>query len=212
MIDKIFFQLSDGEMLCSDDYGLILKSFDAPPPKPKIYRVSVDGADGDLDMTEWAGTVRYENREVLIAFRDMTGTGYKGLLNALHGRTCKIIHSADEDFYFQGRCEDTSDGTRRRITDAELTFVCSPYKVCRYPTKVQHTVSSGTQIMLKAARRASIPTITLTAQCTLTWNGTSYTKEAGTHIISQIVITDTPTILTVSGSGTITVQWTEGVL
>lgn len=212
MIDKVYFETTDGKMLCSDDFGLILASFDAPEPEPKIYRVQVDGADGDLDMTEWAGLIRYENRTVEMVFRDMYSSGAKRLANALHGRRCNITNSADPDWYYTGRLEHVTSETRKRVTDLSLSFTCSPYKLSKYQTKVQATVGTDTEINLKAARRAVVPQIKLTAQCDLTWEGSTYTKGAGTHTIPQIVLTDTPKILTVSGSGTITVEWKDGVI
>lgn len=212
MIDKLYFELTDGTKICSDDYGLILKSFDAPEPKPKTYRVSIDGADGDIDMTEWAGEVRYNTRTVSAAFRDMESAGYKGLVNALHGRRCKIILSSDPDWYFTGRCETAQTMERMRVADTPLTFTCQPYKLCRYPTIVAATINTSASIPLKAARRSAIPQIKLTAQCTLTWNNATYTKAAGTYTIPQIVVTDTQKILTVSGSGSITITWTDGVI
>lgn len=211
MIDQVYFEVN-GVISSSEDFGLLLKSFDAPEPKPKTYRISIDGADGDIDMTEWAGIIRYETRQVQVSFRDMHGEGYKRLVNALHGRNCKIILSSDPDWYYLGRCEDSQSQTRKRVTDTPLTFICQPYKVSRFPTIIRQQVSNNTRILLKAARRAAIPEISLTDECVLTWAGENYTRASGTFTIPQIVITDTARELAVSGSGTITITWTDGVL
>lgn len=212
MIDRLYIEMTDGAKICSEDFGLILKSFDAPEPEPKTYRVSVDGADGDVDMTEWAGEVRYNTRIVTAAFRDMENEGYQRFVNAIHGRRCKIFLSSDPDWYFTGRCEDAKSQVRKRVADTLLSFTCQPYKLCRYPTIITAAISESASIPLKAARKSAIPQIKLTAQCTLTWKGTDYTKEAGTYTIPQIVLTDTADILTVAGSGTITITWTDGVI
>lgn len=212
MIDTVFFEFPSGEVVNSADYGLLLKSFDAPEPKPKTYRVQVEGADGELDMTEWAGVVRYENRTVSAAFRDMQSEGYKRLVNQLLGRNCKIILSSDPDWYFYGRCDEAESRTRKRVTDTPLVFTCQPYKTSRFSTIIRQQVANDTKILLKAARRVAIPEISLTDECVLTWAGENYTRASGTFTIPQIVITDTARELAVSGSGTITITWTDGVL
>lgn len=214
MIDTVFFEFPSGEVVNSADYGLILKSFDAPEPGVKTHRVQVDGADGELDMTEWAGVVRFESRIVTVAFRDMQSEGYKRLVNQLLGRNCKIILSSDPDWYFYGRCDEAGSNTRKRVTDTPLVFTCQPYKLRKYPTQIKQTVdaTNGTQILLKALRRSAIPTISLTAACTLTFDGTSYSLAAGTHTVPGIVITDSPKTMTVTGSGNITITFEEGVI
>ena len=213
MIDNVFFELPSGEVVNSADYGLILKSFDAPEPKVRTHRVQVDGADGELDMTEWAGVVRFENRTVTIAFRDMQSEGYKQLVNHVLGRNCKIFISSDPAWYFYGRCDGAGSSTRKRVTDTPLVFTCQPYKLRKYPTIIRGSVtSSGTSILVRTLRRSAIPKIKLTAACTIEYNGATYSLAAGTHTVAGIVITDTPKIMVVKGSGNVTITFDEGVI
>lgn len=211
MIDTVKFILPSGVEVNPSTYGLILKSFDAEAPKPKLNMISITGRDGSLDLTEWAGEVRYENRTVNIAFRDMQETAYVEMLNLLYHSECKIIHSVDDDYYYLGRCVSAEPKTRRHITDLELEFSCHPYRLSVEPKTVEKPASEET-IYLRAAGMSVIPTITLTDACSITFSGVTKSLSAGTHTIPEFVITREGSNMIVSGSGTITITWTEGVI
>lgn len=212
MMDNVTFILPSEERVIPKYYGLILKTFDAPGPKAKLNLISITGRDGSLDMTDWAGETRYEDREVKISFRDMRGQDYAHVLNKIHGQRCKIIHSADTSLYYLGRCEDADIKTRRHVTDIDLSFTCFPFRMFTSKTAVSETVTNGLSIPLKARRMSAIPTITLTAACDVTLDGVTKSLAAGAHTVPEFVITQTAKNMTVSGAGTITIQWTDGVI
>ena len=58
----------------SNDYGLILSRKYIESPKPKLEIIDLPGADGVLDMTDYFGDVKYENRELKFEF----STGVRG--------------------------------------------------------------------------------------------------------------------------------------
>lgn len=211
MIDTVTFILPSGAQVSPATYGLILKSFDAEVPKPKLNMISISGRDGSLDLTEWAGEVRYENRKVNIAFLDMQGDAYIPMLNMIYRGECKIIHSVDDDYYYLGRCVSAEPRTRRHVTDLELEFSCQPYRLSVEPTTVERSVSES-PIFLQAERMSAIPLITLTADCTITFGGVTKSLEAGSHTVPEFVITKAGGSMIISGSGTITITWTEGVI
>lgn len=211
MIDTVKFILASGVEVNPSSYGLILKSFDAEAPKPKLNMISISGRDGSLDLTEWAGEVRYENRKVNIAFLDMQGDAYVQMLNLIYRGECKIIHSVDNDHYYFGRCVSAEPKTRRHVTDLELEFSCQPYRLSVEPTTVEKSVTQS-PFFLQAARMSAIPEITLTAACSVTFGGITKSLSVGTHTIPEFVITKEGGEMTVSGSGRITIQWTEGVI
>ena len=66
MMDTVWFENTAGELFRPEDYGLLLKSFDAPSPAARTYFETVDGRDGVLDMSEWAGEVLFNARTVSI--------------------------------------------------------------------------------------------------------------------------------------------------
>lgn len=214
MIDRIYFEGADGRRVWPyEDYGCILKYFDAPPPSPKIYRVALEGRDGDLDMTEWAGDVKYGDRAVEFGLLDMYGRSGP-LVNALTGRRWKLWKSDDEKYYYEGRCDSITSKTRKRVTNLTLRFTCAPFRTARADTIVEKTVdaTNGAELILRAERKPVIPALTLTATCSLIWGGVTHALAAGTHTPAWLVLTDTPGALDVTGSGKITLTWRDGVL
>ena len=79
-------------------------------------------------------------------------------------------------------------------------------------TVITKTVTSGLTIPLKAKRMSAVPTVTLTDACTLIFDSVTKSLAAGTHVIPEYVITKAGKTMSVSGSGTITIQWTDGVI
>lgn len=215
MIDTVVFENVYGERLIPHQRGIWMKYHDAPPPKPKILRFELDGMDGALDMTEWAGETKFESREVTIGFKDMTARFYEELTQFCLGRMVKIMFSDDPNYYFYGRGESDSKTTRRRITDGDITFICDPYRMARAETVFSKSYSNSTSVSLKAKRKSVIPYFTFSKTSTLTWNGTTYSDIPKTqHEISGIVVTDRAATLTVaaSGSATVEIKWRDGIL
>lgn len=212
MIENITFVLPSGEQVIPEVYGLILKSFEAPPPKAKANLISIAGRDGDLDLTEWAGETRFENRIVKMAFRDMRGEEYSPFLDKIHGAQCKIIHSVDNTLYYLGRCISAEAKTERHVTDVELEFSCHPYRMLIAKKQVSIQVFNSASIQLKARRMSAVPTITLSSSCSITFNSVTKSLESGTHIVPEFVITKEQKTMSISGYGTVTVTWTDGVI
>lgn len=213
MMGTVEFENEYGEILRPyEDYGILLASFDAPAPSAKIYRLSIDGADGELDLSEWAGEIRYNSRTVTIGLRDMGGLLPSPLAQFLQGRKVKITHSEEPEWYYSGRCDTMPDTRRKRVTDYKLNFTCAPYKMAHTPTIIKRTVTDSAEISLRAVRKTAIPSIVVDDSCTLEYGGNTYSLSAGTHTIPTFLITDRPAILTVTGDVNITIQWRDGVL
>lgn len=213
MIDTVTFENESGAVLRPmEDLGLFLVEYDAPPPAPKLYRVSLDGADGQVDLSEWAGEIRYNTRTVTAKFRDLEGRGFRELTQFLHGRRVKLTFSPEPDFYYYGRCDAAAEATRRRVTNQTFTFTCEPYMLAHAPTVIRRQVGSGARILLAARRKSAIPQITVTDACTLEYGGNTYALTPGTHTVPTLIVTDKPQMLAVSGAGTITLQWRDGML
>lgn len=211
MIDTVRFENDAGKIFRLTDYGLLLKSFSAPEPAAKTYRETLDGADGDLDMTEWAGVIRYETRAVTIEVRDMTDQWWRELVNFLHGRNVKITHSQDEEHYYYGRAQAEHE-TGDRVTDVRISAICQPYRMRHEETVITRQVSGSDIVYLEAGRQPVTPTVTVDAEINLEYEGTGITLTPGTHTIRDLIITDNPVQVTINGTGTITFAWRDGVL
>lgn len=211
MMDSVRIENEAGDVFRLEDYGMLLKSFDAKEPAVKAYREEIDGADGDLDMTEWAGIIRYKTRKVQFVVRDMANRWWRDLVDFCHGRNIKITHSSDEEHYFFGRCE-TSHTTREHVTDVTLTVTCQPYRLSHLPTTITQAVTDSAEIVLVSARMPVAPKITVSATMVLIFDGMTVTLQPGTYTVPNFVVTSTPKTLEVTGTGQITLVWVDGVI
>ena len=212
MIARVTFENESGVLFNPEEYGIFLVSFDAPAPTPKTYTVQIDGADGELDLSEWAGEVKYNTRKVDVAFRDMNGILPSPLSQFITGRKLKIYHSDEPDWYYYGRCVSVMESRRQRVDNQTFTFSCEPYKLAVHETIKTMTVTSSGTMALQAQRKTCIPTITVTAACTLGYDSNTYSVAAGTHTLSTFFVTEQPKTLTITGSTGITIKWRDGVL
>ena len=75
----------------TSSYGLVLSKKTIETPSPKLETVDIPGADGKLDMTEYFGDVKYNNRKIKLEFStELLGNEllsmYSDIQNSLHGK------------------------------------------------------------------------------------------------------------------------------
>lgn len=212
-LNHVYFEIPGGETLRPyEDYGVYLKTYAVTPPAARTHFVTIEGRDGDLDLSEWAGAVRYDSRELTVSLRDMNGNA-DALIAALNGRRVNIRFDDAPHRYYTGRCTDvkTDPNTRHRVCDIDLTFSCDPWRLADAPTVVTATLS-GTAItlLLSPLRKPVIPTMTVTTgPCVLTVGEDSATYQAGTYALAGLTLTG-PTAVSVSGTGAVKFTWTDG--
>lgn len=119
------------------DFFLIRSSKTISAPEPKYIKVEVEGADGELDLTEYFGDIKYKNRKLSFTFvAKVRETEFLNLFssiqNALHGRNMKIVLEEDPDFYYFGRVTVNEWKSNKNI--GEITIECDvePYKYRTY--------------------------------------------------------------------------------
>ncbi|WP_143103144.1 hypothetical protein [Halolactibacillus miurensis] len=133
----------------------------------------------------------------------------------MHGKRRVIETDNLKEYYLDGRCQTTfeRDGVVLRLT---VAATCDTYMIKKIPTIYNVTIdSAGTKsIVCKNSRKRVIPTITTDGEITITFNGNSYTLDAGTHRITNIVFTEGDNNITFSGAeGTkLSVEYREGAI
>lgn len=123
-----------------DDFGLILSSKEIGSPEPKIVTIEVEGSDGVLDFTEFAGETKFKNRTLAFHFsRPQVIPVFMNLLsevhNALHGKKMQIILDEDPGFYYSGRITVNEFKADANIGLITIEADCDPWKY-----KVNQTV------------------------------------------------------------------------
>lgn len=201
-----------------DDFGLILRPKTRPKPSPKYEYVSIPARNGDLDMTEWADDVFYENLSYSLEFNviDAMNTWdskLRTITNYLHGKKMKVIFSDDPNYYYLGRVTVNNLSSDRNLGILSLDCNFEPYKYKNSITTKTYTVSSGNTYTFTNGRMKVVPTLTLSAAMTLSFNGESYSLNAGTQKVLGIEFTEGEnSIIVTTGSGTLKAEYQEGDL
>jgi phage-related protein len=217
-----------GNIHSYDDLGLTLTEIEITPPEPKTYRVSLPGADGDIDLTEaLTGDIKYNTRTISIVFgvigdwQDVLNK-YSEVQNSIHGRHFdEIIFDDDANYYHVGRVAATALGADPLIGTITVQCIVDPYKYdwgddwlwdpFNFDTEVINevgnlTVSGNLDVMYIGKRRKYTPSITVSSAMQVEYNGVTYSLEKGKNKILDIQFTEGENYLTFTGNGTVSIE------
>ena len=202
-----------------DHLSLILTSKTIGQPTVKTEYVEVLGADGQLDLTEAFGDIKYNNRKLTFVFslsefnQDWT-TAYSRVLNTLHGRKMKIVLDDEPEYYYLGRVNVSDYASSKRIGSITIEVDAEPYKYKQQLTIVTRTISGTLTVDFYNSRKNVVPKFVTNAQVQVVYNnGNTYTiSGSGTHIIPNIIFKQGMNTLTFNGTATVAVQYQEGDL
>lgn len=115
------------------DFGVILTEQNIGIPLPKIYTVDIEGMDGNLDLSESFGEVKYNNRTLKFTFESIEKitdwqARMKDISSFLHGQKMKISIWSDPDFYYIGRCSIDEYNSSGRLGKIVISCDCEPFK------------------------------------------------------------------------------------
>lgn len=210
-----------GKYHTADDWGLILNAKTINPPAPKYVKVSVDGRDGDLNLSRTlTGDMKYSNRDVSFTFLVTDGTQesreelISEIINLIHGNELQIIEPDDLEHYFLGECSVGNIRNDRAYGSFVVSANCEPY---RYAIdEVNRTITATTTpsniVLTNSGRKRLTPTVKVTASVNLEFGTTKVSLGAGTYKLTSLVLKPGANTVTVSGSGSVTFTYREGVL
>ena len=210
-----------GEYHTNNDWGLILNSKNLDPPIPKTVKVSVDGRDGDLDLSEaLTGEIRYQNRTANFTFLITEGSQadreymINMIVNAIHGKTHKIILPDDLEHYLLGRCSVSGVSNDRAFGSFSVSADCEPYRYSIHETKRTIALTSNpVEIALSnSGRKTIIPTLVVSNTASISFGNTNLALSAGTYQIPALKLASGITTITVSGVGNLALSYREAVL
>ena len=115
------------------DLRLILASKTIGTPSPKTETIGIPGGDGVLDLTEYFGDVKYENRPLSFEFSTMVPRSefpsvFSAVQNALHGRKLPIIDDEDPEWFYTGRISVSEWKAEKNIGKLTIDCDCEPYR------------------------------------------------------------------------------------
>ena len=200
------------------DYGLIVAPYTIPMPEPQTNFVEIPGRDGALDLSEAFGAVRYADRIIPLTLYVRTPFDAQISVFAadVHGRRMNMIFDRDPTFYYDARV--TVEDVERHTGYCELSLECraKPYKLEHFETTITVLPTGNASVTLTNTRMPVVPSITVSAEMTLTYtlNEKEYTVNlaAGSHIIPSLVLIAGETTIGINGTGRITFTYRKGVL
>lgn len=199
------------------DFSLILASKNIKAPTPKTNLIEIEGADGVLDYSEYFGEIKYNNRQVSFEFSTIVDQSeflnlFSEIQNALHGKKMKITLDDDPEFYYFGRVTVNEWKSNGRIGKITVEADCEPYKYKLNPTISSFSVSGAKVTTFSNLRQSVIPKFTTNAEFNISFSGRSYTMSAGTFEIPSLQFTAGENVVTFTGTGNVSVEYTEGGL
>lgn len=202
-----------------DDFGLYLQPKSIPVPASKVNIVEIKGGDGEIDLSTSLtdGNMKYENRTIELSFAAIGfGSDFDeaidAFINSVHGKHVELIFDDDPLHYFVGRGEVTEREYAKGFATITCEFNVEPYRYDIEVTSVSKTIDGTATLTLANARQWVVPTITASAEMVLHYQGAMYQILEGRHINENILLRDGENVLTFSGSGTIVLEYRQGVL
>lgn len=212
--------ISFGNIHSYNDLHLLLTPFTPSPAQPQTNFLKVIGRDGYLDLTEANGEVKFDSREFTFRFivapnDDMTFDERVAYVSKLlNGRQFKITLDRDPGFYWMGRCIVNKYVQNKVIGEVIVKAFVDPYKYKQIATVVTVAASSGGRtVELENSRMSAIPIIECAnSGVTATFKGKAYPLQSGRNRILDIRLVEGRNAITLTGTGTVTITWQEGVL
>ena len=185
------------------DFGVILTEQNIGIPPPKTYTVDIEGMDGNLDLSESFGEVKYNNRTLKFTFESIEKitdwqAKMKDISSFLHGQKMKISIWSDPDFYYIGRCSIDEYNSNARLGKIVICCDCKPYKYKQAITT--KNITTGTNI-LNNSRMTVFADLVNESEITIN----TKTYSSGTHLRTIKLICGENKLIS-SGDATLTFQ------
>lgn len=212
---------SFGGLHSNRDLGLIQQSVDVQPAKPKFNFIDIPGADGSQDLSaQPLGRVPFGDRTLTWIFALYPGENWEAkrteVSNALNGVACRITLDTDPEYYYMGRLSVDKYKTDVLLRQITVKATCRPFKYKQEETEVRASLTTSFQtLILENDRKPVVPTINVSAETTLEWEGNTFTLSAGDHRVLGVELLEGENQLrakVTSGTGSIVVTYQEGAL
>jgi len=203
-----------------NDLRLILATKTIGTPSPKTETIDIPGGDGVLDVTEYFGDVKYENRPLSYEFSSMVPRSefpsiFSDVQNALHGRKLPIIDDEDPEWFYKGRISVSEWKAEKNIGKLTIDCDCEPYKMQTSPTVISKAVNGTDIIVLPNSRKRTVPEVVIDSEVGLNivfGTGNVWDLGSGSYTLPELELVEGENAVTVTGTGTITFTYTQGKL
>jgi len=203
-----------GDFHSWNDFSLILSEKTIGSPSPKTEVIDIPGGDGVLDLTEFFGEVKYDNRTLEFVFSTKVPQSefldlFSRVQNALHGQKMRIVLDEDAEWYYVGRITVSEWKANKAIGKLTIDCDCQPYKTKNTETVVFVEVTEETTVNLSNSKKRVVPTIDITGTVNLTYGANYYALSEGRYDLPAVLLENGNNSILLSGTGTATFTYLE---
>ena len=198
-----------------NDFSLILSQKIIGTPSPKTETVDIPGGDGVLDLTDFFGEVKYNNRNLSFEFSTIVPQSefmdlFTRVQNALHGQKMQIILDDDADWQYIGRITVSEWKAEKNIGKLTIDCDCEPFKARLGDTVIYQEVN-GTEatVILPNGIKSVVPIIDITGNINLTFGTNFWALTEGRYELPAVRLANGDNTVLVSGTGTIVFSYRE---
>jgi len=213
------------------EFGCYLAHVEIDVPSVQTHFIEIPLRNGSLDVTELlTGDVRYEDRKIKIKLRyigDEILKVYSDLQNFLHGKRFLVTFDEDAGYFYDGRFA-VKKYDRNRTGGGgtfELEGVCNPFKFSivsssddwlwdtfdfeeGYINELSNLEIDGTEtIVLIGDEKVSYATVTTDSQMDITYENVTVRVGVGTTTLYDFEFKQGDNNITITGHGTISIDY-----
>lgn len=198
-----------------DDFSLILSQKIIGTPSPKTETIDIPGGDGVLDLTNFFGEVKYNNRNLSFEFSTIVPQSefmdlFTRVQNALHGQKMQIILDDDSEWQYTGRITVSEWKAEKAVGKLTIDCDCEPYKSRLGDTVIYQMVEgTETMVILPNGRKPVVPIIDITGNINLTFGTNFWALTEGMYELPAVRLVNGDNTILLSGTGTATFSYLE---
>jgi phage-related protein len=204
-----------------NDFGLIRSKKEMESPPVKEVKQEIEGADSDLDLTDFFGEPKYEKAKHRFTFSTLAISEEEFLSlastvkNALHGKKVRIILDDDPAFYYVGRVFVSKHHNEKQIGTIVIECDCEPYKLKLAKTVVSKAVNGTEVVTLTNLRKRAVPEVLIATGSSINIvykESNVWDLGSGSYTLPELELIEGDNLVTVTGTGNITFTWQEAGL
>lgn len=206
--------VSFGDFHSYHDFSLILSQKIIGTPSPKTETIDIPGGDGVLDLTEFFGETKYNNRNLSFEFSSIVPQSdfmnqFSHIQDAIHGQKMRIVLDDAPEWYYTGRISVSEWKAEKAVGKLTIDCDCEPYKTKLSETIVTSAVNGPVSVILTNGGKAVVPTIDITGEVQLTFGDNFYTLAAGRYDLPGVRLVNGENTILLDGAGTATFTYLE---
>lgn len=202
-----------------EDLHLLLTGKEIGSPDIKRHSIDIEGADGELDFTDFFGEPKYANVQHQFTFesirpRNEQLSQYSDIKNKLHGKKGRIILDDDPSFFYVGRCSVSKYTNEKCIGKISVSCICEPYKYKLDETVATLTINGSETFYLPNDRKRAVPDVEVVADGTINivYGTNIWDLGAGTYTLPELELVEGDNAITLTGIGSVSLTWQEASL